>query len=500
MTETFTRIAGATILTADAENTIIEDGDLWLSGGRIAAAGAAGSFTPPEGATVETIDGRDRVAMPGLSNCHTHSYAALLKGTVDTDPLDVFMVQAILAAGARSARDVYVSAQVQALEMLVTGTTACLDHFSHRPRHTPEALDAVMSAYRDAGVRAAVAPMFSDRPFIDTVPLKGELSAELMAELPATPQPADPFFAMMEDALPRWAGDDRVTLMLGIDSPQRCTDALLRRAGEFCAAHGIGNHSHLLEAKTQYAMLDERAPNGWVRYLAECGLAGPKSSFAHFVWGTEDDIAAAAETGVSIVHNPASNLILGSGIQPLLKLVEAGANVAFGSDGLNAGHMSMFEKVRLAALLPRVTEPDPARWMTAETALKMATVNGARALGRGGEAGMLAAGQLADITILDAATVQMAPRGRLAPQIVFYETGASVRDVFVGGERVLKDGKPTRFDGAAILAEGREVAARLARDSKAAVDRIAAFRPGIEAMVKRVLTDGCGPCRLAMLS
>ncbi|RAH98985.1 hypothetical protein DLJ53_25490 [Acuticoccus sediminis] len=499
MSAHFTHLAGPTIVTADPTNTVYENGDLWIADGRIAYAGIEGEFSPPDDATVTTIDATGRVAMPGLANCHTHSYAALLKGTVDTDPLDVFMVQAILAAGARSARDVYVSAQIAALEMLKTGTTACLDHYSHRPRHTPEALDAVCQAYADAGVRAAVAPMFSDRPFLETVPLEGELDEDLRAQLPATPQDPDPFFEMMAGALPRWNAHDRVSLMLGIDSPQRCSESLLRRAGAFCAEWDIGNHTHLLEAKTQYAMSADR-PEGFVAYLADCGLAGPKSSFAHFIWFTDKDLEATAEAGVNVVHNPASNLILGSGLQPLLKLIDAGVPVAFGSDGLNAGHMSMFEKVRLAALLPRISEADPDRWLKAPAALRMASVNGARVLGRAGEVGELVAGQLADITLLDGRSLALSPRGHIAPQIVFYETGAGVTDVFIAGEHVLKDGKATRFDGDAILGEAHETAARLARDNAAALERAENFRPGLTKMVKRIMTDGCGPCRIATLS
>lgn len=494
---TTTAITNAALLTLDEDGTIVEPGDLVIEGPRIAYVGPPGGY---EGTPDATLDGTGMVAMPGFANCHTHSYSGLLKGTVDAEPLDLFMVSALLGAGARTERDVYLSAKVSALEMLLTGTTACLDHYSHRPGHTAEALDAVARAYADAGVRAAIAPMFSDLPFVDTIPLKGELGDDVMEILPRVRQPTEPYFEMMGEALARWGGHDTVTLMLGIDSPQRCTDVLLTEAGTFCADHGIGNHTHLLEAKTQWAMAKGRAPNGFVRFLAERGLAGEKSSFAHFIWFTDEDVEAAAQTGVHVVHNPASNLILGSGLQPLLALLDAGVNVAFGSDGLNAGHMSMFEKVRLAALLPRVCETDPTRWITAGDALRTATVGGAALLGRGGEAGVLAAGQLADIVLLDGRTVALSPRGSLAPQLLYNETGASVRHVFVGGEQVVKDGAPTRFDAADILGEASEAAARLAAESAETLRTVEAFRPGITRMVRRVLECADGPCRMARLS
>lgn len=495
-----TIIRRPTLLTLDAAGTVIEDGEMWIEGERITYAGPSGAKPVPTDRPVKVMDAAGLVAMPGFANCHTHSYAALLKGTVDALPLDVFMVNAILAAGARSARDVYVSAKLGALEMVLTGTTACLDHFSHRPRHTPEALDAVCQAYADVGVRAAVAPMFSDKPFVETIPLAdGEIPDHLKAALPATPQPHEPFFEMMTAGLERWAGHDRVKLMLGVDSPQRCSDALLAKAGAFCAEHGIGNHTHLLEAKTQWAMAKGRDSRGFVAFLADHGLAGPLSTFAHFIWFSQEDLANAAEAGVTVVHNPASNLILGSGIAPLIQLIEAGVPVAFGSDGLNAGHLSMFEKTRLAALLPRVCEADPDRWPAAGPILRMATTNGARALGREGKAGTLEEGQLADIVLLDGSSLALSPRGDLPTQVVFYETGASVRHVFIGGEAVVKDGAPAGFDAAELIAEATEIATRLASENQEALEKAEEYAPGLKTMVKRIHAECPGPCRLAQV-
>ncbi|MFW5835239.1 MAG: amidohydrolase family protein [Pseudomonadota bacterium] len=497
----FTCIEGAQLLTLDAQGRVLDPGELWIEGARIVHVGLPGGFRPPEGASVRRIDGRGRVVMPGFANCHTHSYAGLLKGTVDTIPLDVFMVNAIIGAGARRPREVYVSAMVGCLEMLLTGTTACVDHFSHRPRHDGEALDAVCQAYHDAGVRAAVAPMFSDLPFAETVPmLDEEMPAALRALLPSTPQPHDPYFAMLEAGLERWRDHPTVRLMLGIDGPQRCSHALLERAGDFARQHDLGNHTHLLEAKTQWAMAEARDQRGFVAYLNDLGLAGPRSSFAHFVWFTDADLETAAASGVAVVHNPASNLIIGSGIQPLLRLVEAGVPVAFGSDGLNAGNMSMFEKTRLAALLHRVTDTDSRRWLEAGPLLRMATVNGAKVLGHDGELGELSAGHLADLVVLDGNSLALSPRGHLTTQLVFYEHGASVRHVFVHGEQVVADGKPTRFDADALLGEAREIAARLAAESHDGLERALALHPGLRAMTTRVLNDGCGPCRFAGLA
>lgn len=495
-----TWIDGATLVTLDSDQTVIHDGEIWIDGDVIVAAGGQGTFTPPESAKVTRVDGARRVAMPGLVNGHVHSYGALLKGSVDAVPLDVFMINAIAGAGNRSPRDAYISAMLGAIEMISTGTTGCLDHCSHRPAHTPEVLDAICQAYADVGMRAAVAPMFSDLPFVETLPFEDDMpDAQKLGFLPSDPIPNDAYFEMVRDAISRWRDDPYVTIMLGADSPQRCSDALLRRAGAFCADHGVGNHTHLLEARTQWAMSKDRDPRGFVAYLAECGLAGPLSSFAHFIWFSDEDLEHLVAAGTTVVHNPSSNLILGSGIQPLLKLAEAGVPVAFGSDGLNAGNAVMFEKTRLAALLHRVTETDSTRWLTAGPLLRMNAVNGARMLGADGQRGMLAAGQAADIVLLDQNALTMIPMGEPQTQLVHYETGASVADVYVAGEQVIAAGKPTRVDRDAISEEAREIATRLMTDSSELLEKAAALHPDIMSMVKRIHAVDCGPCRIAQL-
>jgi len=496
----YTGILGASLLTNDVEIGIVEPGDLWFEDSIIKYAGPAGGFTPPRDGQVNRIDGRDKVVMPGLINAHMHSYAGLLKGTVDTIPLDVFMINAIVGAGERRPRDVYISALVGCLEMLKTGSTACLDHFSHRPRHDPDALESALRAYADSGVRVALAPMFSDLPFIDTIPMPPDgIPADLRAELTGPAADPAPYFEMMADALNAWRGHPHVSLILGVDSPQRCSHGLLEAAGQFCADHGIGNHTHLLEARTQAAMAADRHGDGFVAYLDELGLVNERSSLAHFIWCTDRDIERAAERGVNVIHNPTSNMVIGSGIQPLLRLKSAGIPVAFGSDGLNAGNMSMFEKVRAAAHLHRVTEPDCDRWLTSGELLRMATVKGASAIGAAGRLGSPKPGQLADIVVLDGRTMALSPRGALDVQLCLYETGASVEQVFVNGEHVLRDGEPTRFSAADILAEASEIAERLAHDNREHVERAKAYHPYIKKMVVDVMRHGSGPCRLAQL-
>ncbi len=494
------RIDGPTIITLDEKQSVVSDGEIWIENDKILFCGPRKVFEYKGSKSVKRIDGKDRIAIPGLVNGHVHSYGALLKGSVDALPLDAFMINAIASAGKRNPRDAYISAILGAIEMVSTGTTACLDHCSHRPFHTAEALDAIAQAYADVGMRASLAPMFSDLPFVETVPFEEDMPGEgLTAWLPKTKPNSEAYFETVEEVLDKWASHPLVNIMLGVDSPQRCSDKLLKKAGTFCSKHGIGNHTHLLEAKTQLVMSKIRDQRGFVRYLQDCGLAGPLSSFAHFVWCSKEEIEAVSEAGATVVHNPSSNLILGSGIQPLLSLIDAGVPVALGTDGFNAANGSMFEKIRLATLLHRVTESDSDFWIEAGPMLRLATVNGARMLGAENKRGALKAGQQADIVLLDSRSITYTPLGDPETQVLHYESGNGVSEVFVSGKQIVENGEVSSVNKQSIFDEAIEISERLKRDAKIGIDKAKKMHPNIKNMVRRVHAAECGPCRIVAI-
>ncbi len=339
-------IRGAEVLRSAAQETP-ERADLWIEGGRIAAVGGAAPFEAEE-----EIDGRGCLAIPGLVNAHTHSQSALLQGAVRGEPLDLYVIRAIARRAPRSARAVHVSATLHAAAMLRRGITAHVDHLRDGLVPSVEGCSATLAAYRDIGIRATVAPMYEDRVYLDSLPPEAQaLPAEVRARYQAAKRPPPrEYFAVMEELLPRWRGAEaRLDLLLGVDGPQRCTRELLEMTGEFAARHAIGLHTHLLEAKTQHLMAPADCGGSFVRYLDRFGLIGPKSSLAHFVWCTEDDIALAAERRVNVVHNPVSNLLLGSGVLPLERLLRAGVSVALGTDGQSGAVVSILDAAKLAS-------------------------------------------------------------------------------------------------------------------------------------------------------
>lgn len=480
----YRHLVGGRLLTCDSNNPIIENGEIWIRDDLIAALGPAGDVARPENAIdVEETDVSGRLIIPGLINGHSHSYAALLKGSVDTQPLDIYMLNVIAKNSNRTPREVYVSTLVDCITMIRTGTTGVIDHFSHRPALTDEALEAAMQAFHDSGMRAAVAPMFADLPYVETIPLNADALPDDIQKIYSDMSRPDigAYFDVLEnalDGLDRF--DGRVGLLLGIDGPQRCSEDLLDAAATFQNKHRLGLHTHMLETKTQAVMAGDK---GLVRDLLDRGILNDKSTLVHFIWCDDDDIAAAKEADATLVHCPTSTVLVGSGISPVLRLRRQGLPIAIGTDGANCGPVCLFEKIRLATLLQHVTEPDFESWLTSEEMFRMAMEGGARALGRPGEIGVLRAGAKADLAVVDPSSHWHRPLGDPWNHIVYYESGVGVEQVYADGQLLLDSGKLVTIDEAAILAEAEEIIGRQQQDRQEADSFVARQYPAFRDMV-----------------
>jgi cytosine/adenosine deaminase-related metal-dependent hydrolase len=198
-----------------------------------------------------------------------------------------------------------------------------------------------------------------------------------------------------------------------------------------------------------------------VEHLERLGMLSPKLSCAHTIWIDDPDIERLARHGVVVVHNPESNLKLGTGIAPIGRMVAAGVTVALGSDGnVTNDNQQLHEAMRLAACLGRVVEPDRRRWVTARQALAMATAGGAAAVGQP-DLGRIEAGCRADIVLYDLDRPEWTPVNDPVRQMVFGETGASVHTVVVDGQVLVEAGHITAFDAASVLAQARPMLAAI---------------------------------------
>ncbi|MET0878416.1 MAG: amidohydrolase family protein, partial [Tardiphaga sp.] len=262
----------------------------------------------------------------------------------------------------------------------------------------------------------------------------------------------------------------RQTWALAPSAPQRCSPELLEGMAALSRQHGLPVFTHVYETRPQAAAARVQSFS-LLKLLADAGLMNEKLNLVHGVWLTPDDIGQLADAGARVVHNPISNLKLKSGVAPILDLHRAGIEVALGCDNYSCAEtQNIFIAMRMLCLLPAVTDPEPGP-IDAAYALRAATVNGARAVGLGGQAGALKPGLAADLTILDLNEPAFVPFNSAARQIVFAESGRAVETMFVAGRPVVRNGRLVTLDEAALAAEAAEISPAFRRDAAALASR-----------------------------
>jgi cytosine/adenosine deaminase-related metal-dependent hydrolase len=286
---------------------------------------------------------------------------------------------------------------------------------------------------------------------------------------------------------------DGLTIGVGPSGPQRCTDALLVGAMDLAERLGLPFHTHLLETRAQAATADRLYGRSMVQHLHALGLLRPRVSVAHAVWLEPADVDLLARGGVRVVTNPVSNLAVGSGIAPLLALRRAGVAIGLGTDGANAaGRQSVFEVMKLAAMLAKLQTRDFAGWPTALEVLEMATLGGARALGLDDRAGSLEPGKEADLLVLRRDATALTPLTDVAWQLVYGRPEEAIERVMVAGRVVVEGGRVRTVDEPGLLAEARERGGRLIEGYRREVDAIGRLHPALAAVLARAYGGPCG--------
>ena len=251
--------------------------------------------------------------------------------------------------------------------------------------------------------------------------------------------------------------NERLRFVIAPSGPQRCTEDLLTGALELAHEHDTAYHTHVLETKMQAVTGEEHYGKSLIRHMHDIGILGERTTIAHAVWVSDEDIALMADAGCSVVHNPISNLKLGSGIAPYRKLLDAGINLALGSDAPSASDTPrMFDVMKFAGLIHKVATPDYTRWPRAAEIVRAATINGARSAALGAKVGSLEAGKKADLLILDLRSLNFTPLNDIDMHLVYCEDGRSVETVMVAGEIVVEDGRVLTCDEAEITQEFRK--------------------------------------------
>jgi cytosine/adenosine deaminase-related metal-dependent hydrolase len=456
-----------------AEATVLVEGN------RIAAVGVA----PEDRAALRTraaehVEAADCWLIPGLVDAHAHGYATLLRGTENSLPLELWSLHTVLYGRAYDAAAMRAAILLGAAERIRAGITGWIDH-APMVHLAEAALDAHVASGLRVGWAAFLHDVADDALMGLTLPPE---VARLAGGLP--PLDADNY-AQRFGELVQAAKPDRVVVLLGPNAPQRCTAAAWPLWRDLRDRHGVAVHTHLMETRAQQ-MVGAQWPGGLIAAMERQGLLDDRLTVAHGIWLKPQERSVLARHSVTLVHNPASNLMLGSGILTLADSRVAGLAVALGTDSANTGgRHDPFEVMRLAMMLPRVSGLAHEAWPRAADVLAMATRHGAAALGLRGRVGRIAPGQLADLVLVrrDAASTLALAANEAA--LVQHGSPASVNAVMVDGRWLMRGGRITAFDEAAAIAAARDAIAALDARTAAALPAVVGAIPGLAEQLRR---------------
>ncbi len=421
-----------------------ETTDVRIEGERIAAIGKGLASVGPDG--VE-LDAHNKLLLPGFVNAHTHSSELWQRGIIPPYPLELWLAQ-LHEYSPPDPEKIYLSALATAVETLLSGGTTVVDHLILIPGQELATLEAAVRAYREVGIRAFIGPLLQDQALPACLP-GGE------GEAPAYPLSTAEVLALVEEAVEKYhRPEEGISLMVAPTGIQLCSDKLFEGCAELSQKYDLPRHAHLLETRAQQMLAQEKYGCSAVKHLQQIGYLDSRTSLAHCVWLTDADIEILARTGSTVVHNPLSNLRLGSGIAPILKYRRAGVNVAFGCDGAASNDsQDLLEAIKIGTILHNITDPDYRHWIAPRESIEMASRGGAIGLGLGEELGSLEVGKQADLVLYDLTQLSLLPRTDPIGLLVLGRPTQVVHSVWVRGKWVVADGKVTTVDVAKLRQE-----------------------------------------------
>lgn len=418
-----------TMLTGD--DLQVQHGDLLIEDGIIKKIGTVSAAEAED--AVEFARGEHYVLVPGYINTHTHVAMSVLRDYGGDMPLDVWLNQYIWPAEAKlTDDDVYWGSCLGMLEMIASGTTCLVDMYDH--------CDAIAEAISDGGMRAILS--------------RGSVGMN---------DPEGRGIAENDAVYARWHGaeDDRIRVWYGPHAPNTCPGDYIQEMAQHARERGTGVHIHVAETKGEWEWCQSThgmTPVGWLESL---GVLDVPTLAAHSVWLDDADIAIYAKHGVAAAHNPISNLKLASGVCRVEDLQRAGVTVGLGTDGSSSNNiMSMHRELQVAALIHKIRNYD-AQAVGARDALKLATIEGAKAIRWQDAIGSIAEGKKADLTLYKLDAPWNVPHHDVVSNLAYAAQQSDIDSVFVQGECLYKHGDYTTLDKERILAEAETRAKRL---------------------------------------
>jgi 5-methylthioadenosine/S-adenosylhomocysteine deaminase len=422
-------VSGGTVVTVDAANRVIANGAVAIDGSDIVAVDTADSIGKQFRGR-ETIDATGQIILPGLINTHTHAAMVLYRGLADDLALSEWLNKYIFPAEAKTVSPEFVRAgtRLAALEMIESGTTTFADMY-----YFEEEVAAVTKA---AGLRGVLGQTIIQFPVADA---KTPADALVRAEA---------FISAFKD-------DPLITPAVAPHAMYTLDGPTLKAARDLAKRRNVPTLIHLAETRDEIQAAQERFRSSPVAYLDSLGFLGPGVLGAHGVWVNDADIAVLKARGVGISHNPESNMKLASGTAPVPAYLKADVAIGLGTDGAASNNdLDMFEAMRVAALLHKHANADP-RALSARSALEMATIRGARALGMDKRIGSLEPRKQADLITVSTNGARQTPMYDAVSHLVYVIHGDDVQNTIVNGQVLMRDRKVLTLDEKAVLAEGR---------------------------------------------
>lgn len=429
-------IKNGTLLTMDEENTIVK-GELLIRGSRIAALGEG------LGSADLVIDAAGCAVLPGFVQTHVHLCQTLFRGAADDLALIDWLKSRVWPMeAAHNEQSIRASAQLGIAELIKGGTTTALT--METVNHTIEAFRVV----EETGFRATIGKCMMDKG--DGVPaaLHEETESSINESL---------------ELLDEWHGraDGRIRYCFAPRFAVSCTKDLLSKVAALARERGVMVHTHASENRTEIEMVERETGQRNVAYLNTLGITGRHVALAHCVHLDETELGILAATGTHVAHCPSSNLKLGSGIAPVMEMLERGISVSLGADGSPCNNrLDMFTEMRTAALLQKVSHG--ANVLPAQRTLRMATIDGARALSLDGEIGSLETGKRADVILINLDNLHSTPRPRdLISTIIYSAQASDVQSVIIDGRLIMHDRKLLTLDEREVIEGANREAASL---------------------------------------
>jgi 5-methylthioadenosine/S-adenosylhomocysteine deaminase len=420
-------IKNGTLVTVDSSNRIVR-GDLLIAHGRIVALGET-----DQSADV-VVDASECAVIPGFVQTHIHLCQTLFRGAADDLALIDWLKKRVWPMeAAHSAASIAASARLGIAELIKGGTTCALT--METVNHT----DEVFKVVEETGFRATVGKCMMDKGDEVPTPLHEETAESIEASV-----------ALLEE----WHGraDGRIRYCFAPRFAISCTRELLEKVAELARARGVMVHTHASENRTECAMIEAETGLRNIAYLDSVGVTGRHVALAHCVHLTNDEIRILQTTDTNVVHCPSSNLKLGSGIAPVVQLLEEGVSVSLGADGAACNNrLDMFTEMRTAALLQKALHGPEV--LAASRVLRLATIGGAHALGLEAEIGSLEIGKRADVAVVKLNCLHTSPAADAVSSLVYAAEASDVQSVVIDGRLVMGDRTLLTVDESDVVAD-----------------------------------------------